>query len=67
MLANTAPFDVTGHPASSVPAGMADGLPVGMMIIGKKLDDATVLRVAHTLESEMGGFPALHSLARSDP
>jgi amidase len=58
MIGNTAPFDVTGHPACSVPAGLADGLPVGMMIIGKHFDDATVLRVAHAFEQAVGGFPA---------
>ena len=30
MLANTCPFDVTGHPAVTVPAGMSEGLPVGI-------------------------------------
>lgn len=58
MMANTAAFDVTGHPACSVPAGVVDGLPVGMMIVGRHLDDATVLRVAHTFEQARGGFPA---------
>ncbi|NMI02021.1 amidase [Pseudonocardia acidicola] len=58
MLANTATFDVTGHPATSVPAGLSDGLPVGMMIVGKHFDDATPLRVAHTFEQAVGGFPA---------
>ncbi|MEP9417081.1 amidase [Gordonia sp. VNQ95] len=58
MIANTAPFDVTGHPALSVPAGLVDGLPAGMMIIGKHFDDATVLRVGHAFESLSGGFPA---------
>jgi amidase len=57
MLANTCPFDVTGHPACSVPAGLADGLPVGLMIVGKLFDDATVLRVAQALETAVGGFP----------
>jgi amidase len=57
MLANTAPFDVTGHPACSVPAGVVDGLPVGLMVVGKKFDDSTVLRVAHALETAAGGFP----------
>jgi amidase len=60
---NTAPFDVTGHPAISVPAGLVDGLPVGMMIIGKRFDDATVLRVADVFESLCGGFPAPPELA----
>jgi amidase len=57
MIGNTAPFDVSGHPACSVPAGLSDGLPVGMMIIGKHFDDATVLRVAHAFEQAVGGFP----------
>lgn len=57
MIANTAPFDVTGHPALSVPAGLVGGLPVGMMIIGKHFDDATVLKVGHSFEKLIGGFP----------
>jgi amidase len=63
MLANTCPFDVTGHPACSVPAGLADGLPVGMMIVGRQFEDATVLRAAHAFEQAVGGFPAPPRLA----
>ncbi|WP_433293125.1 amidase [Pseudonocardia sp. CA-142604] len=63
MVANTAPTDVSGHPACNVPAGMANGLPTGMMIIGKRFDDATVLRVAHTFEQAVGGFPAPTTVA----
>ncbi|WP_027929238.1 amidase [Amycolatopsis thermoflava] len=58
MVGNCAPFDVTGHPACSVPAGLVAGLPAGLMIIGRRFDDATVLRVAHTHEQVTGGFPA---------
>jgi amidase len=58
MIANTAPFDVTGHPATSVPAGLVDGLPAGLMIVGRHLDDATCLRVAHAFELAVGGFPS---------
>ena len=58
MIPNTAPFDVTGHPATSVPAGLVDGLPVGMMIIGRHFADATCLRVAGAFEEAVGGFPA---------
>jgi amidase len=32
MLPNTAPFDVSGHPAMNVPCGMSAGLPVGMQL-----------------------------------
>jgi amidase len=58
MIANTAPIDVSGHPAISVPAGLADGLPAGLMIIGRHFADATCLRVARAYESAVGGFPA---------
>ena len=50
MLANTCPFDVTGHPAITVPAGMSDGLPVGMMLIGRHWEDGTVLRAADAFQ-----------------
>lgn len=63
MIANTAPLDVSGHPACSVPAGLVNGLPTGMMIMGKHFDDATVLRVANTFEQAVGGFPAPSVLA----
>jgi amidase len=55
---NTAPMDLTGHPAISVPVGLIDGLPAGMMIVGKRFDDATVLRVADAYESLCGGVPS---------
>ena len=57
MIPNTAPFDVSGHPATSVPAGLADGLPVGLMIVGRHFEDTTCLRVAAALEAADGGFP----------
>lgn len=50
MLPNTAPFDVTGHPALSVPAGTADGLPVGLMFVGDQFADQTVLQAGHAFE-----------------
>jgi amidase len=49
-LQNTAAFDVTGNPALSVPCGMSDGLPVGMMLVGRHFDDATVLRAGHAYQ-----------------
>jgi amidase len=57
MIPNTAPIDVSGHPATSVPAGLSDGLPVGMMIVGRHFGDATCLRVARAYEDAVGGFP----------
>ncbi|HEY0183192.1 MAG TPA: amidase [Rhodopila sp.] len=50
MLPNTAPFDCTHHPAMSIPCGMVDGLPVGMMLIGKFYDEAMIYRAAAAFE-----------------
>jgi amidase len=50
MLSNTCPFDVTGHPAITVPAGLSAGLPVGMMLIGRHWEDGTVLRAADAFQ-----------------
>jgi len=46
MLQNTMPFDVTGHPAFSIPCGTVNGMPVGMMLVGKTMDDATLIAAA---------------------
>ena len=50
MLPNTAPFDITGHPAMSIPCGMIDGLPAGMMLIGRHYDEGTIYRAAAAFE-----------------
>lgn len=49
-IANTAPFDISGHPSLSINAGHSNGLPIGMMITGRSFDDATVLQVAYAFE-----------------
>jgi aspartyl-tRNA(Asn)/glutamyl-tRNA(Gln) amidotransferase subunit A len=47
-------FNMTQQPACSLPCGLTrNGLPVGVQIVGRKYDDATVLRVAATLEPHM--------------
>jgi len=50
MLVNVAPFNVTGHPAISIPCGTVDGLPVGLTCLGRRFDDGTVLEVARAFE-----------------
>ena len=47
----TVPADLAGIPAISVPAGLSDGLPLGLQIIGRAFDEETVLRVGGVLES----------------
>jgi amidase len=49
-VANTCPFNITGHPALNVPCGTSAGLPIGMMLVGRYWDDATVLRAGHAFE-----------------
>jgi aspartyl-tRNA(Asn)/glutamyl-tRNA(Gln) amidotransferase subunit A len=51
LLRNTRPFDDWGLPAISVPCGVtSQGLPIGLQIVGRPWDEATVLRVAHAYE-----------------
>jgi amidase len=50
MIANTAPMDVTGHPAMSIPCGLSGGLPVGAMLIGKHWDESTIYAAAAAFE-----------------
>ena len=50
MQQNTCPFDVSGHPALTVPCGKVGGLPVGMMLVGRHFDEATLLSAAHAFE-----------------
>ena len=47
---NTCPFNVTGHPAISLPCGMEDGRPIGMMLVGRAYDEATIYRAAAAFE-----------------
>lgn len=53
MYANdilTIPVNLAGVPGISVPCGFANGLPLGLQIIGKHFDESTVYRVAHAYE-----------------
>lgn len=55
----TLPFNVTGHPAISLPCGFAAGLPIGLQIIARRGQDAMLCRIAGAFE----GLTA-HSLIR---
>jgi len=48
----TFPFNMTGEPAASIPCGFTrDGLPIGLQIVGRRFEDATVLRACAAFES----------------
>ena len=46
----TLPINIAGLPAISIPAGFADGLPIGMQIIGKPFAEETILKIAHAYQ-----------------
>ena len=50
--ANACQFNITGHPAISIPCGMAGGLPVGMMLVAKHFDETALYRAAFAFEQE---------------
>jgi amidase len=50
MIANTASFDITHHPAMAIPCGMSDELPVSLMLVGRHFDESTIYRAAHAFE-----------------
>ena len=50
MINNTCRFSLTGHPALSVPCSVEDDLPIGLMLVGRRSDDLTVLQIADAAE-----------------
>lgn len=57
-LMNTWMFNLTGHPAISLPCGFdSNGLPVGLQIVGRHFEEDTLLRVGAAYERAAGGFP----------
>ncbi len=50
---NCAPFNATGHPAMSIPCGLRDGLPVGLMLVGCMHAEALIYRAAHAFEQQV--------------
>jgi amidase len=50
MIGNTSPFDITHHPAMTLPCGLVDGLPVGLMLVGRHFAEPTIYRAAYAFE-----------------
>jgi aspartyl-tRNA(Asn)/glutamyl-tRNA(Gln) amidotransferase subunit A len=60
----TRPFNATGQPALTVPAWFTEaGLPIGIQIVGRPYDEATVCRIGHAFEREAGCAGRRPSLA----
>ncbi|MBU1220994.1 amidase [Myxococcota bacterium] len=53
----TSPFNLTGHPVVTIPAGLSpSGLPVGFQLVGRKFDDIRLLEIANLIEKGLEGF-----------
>jgi amidase len=55
MIGNTCAFDLTGHPAITVPCGPADERAIGLMLVGRHYHESTIYRAAHAFEQARGG------------
>jgi len=51
MISNCAPFDVSGHPALTMPCGLSEGLPAGLMLVGKQFDELSLYKLGSAWES----------------
>ncbi|GIW07225.1 MAG: glutamyl-tRNA(Gln) amidotransferase subunit A [Dehalococcoidia bacterium] len=61
----TLPINIAGVCGLSVPAGLSDGLPVGLQIIGKPFDEATILRIGHAYQQATHWHTLRPALARA--
>lgn len=58
LIRFTCPSNLTGWPAISVPCGLSrEGLPIGLQLVGRAFDEATVLRAAYAFEVNAGPLP----------
>lgn len=58
MHANNCAQNLTGHPAITIPCGMIDDVPVGMLLVGRHLKEDLLLRIAHSYHENMYRCPS---------
>jgi aspartyl-tRNA(Asn)/glutamyl-tRNA(Gln) amidotransferase subunit A len=63
----TIPTSLAGLPGISVPAGFANDLPIGLQVIGKALDESTVMRIAHAHERSTDWHTRRSPVAQQTP
>lgn len=63
----TVPFDMTGSPGLTLPGGVtAAGMPVGFQIVGRHMDEATILRAGHAFQAATDWHRRRPSIARPE-
>ncbi|MEE9568455.1 MAG: amidase family protein, partial [Candidatus Binatia bacterium] len=50
VVRNTCPFNLTGHPAISIPCGKSEGLPIGLMLVAPHFREGQLLSTAYTYQ-----------------
>jgi amidase len=53
IVDNTCPFNITGHPAISIPCGMRLGLPVGLQLVGRYWEESVLFRAGYAFEQSV--------------
>src|SRR5437763_389604 len=53
VIANTCPFNYTGHPALSIPCGKSEGLPIGLMLVAPHFREDVLFRAAHAYQQSV--------------
>ena len=66
VIANTCPFNCTGHPAISIPCGKSEGLPIGLMLVAPHFREDVLFRAAHTYQQSVDWAALLSTPARGD-
>jgi aspartyl-tRNA(Asn)/glutamyl-tRNA(Gln) amidotransferase subunit A len=67
LIPFNSPWSLAGLPVASVPCGLVDGLPVGLMLAGRPGEDATVLRMGHAYQQATGWHELRPLLASALP
>lgn len=53
LVHNACPFNITGHPAISIPCGMRAGLPIGLQLVGRYWEESLLFRIGYTFEQNV--------------
>ena len=56
-MGHSVPFSLTGNPVLSLPAGLFDGLPVGLQAVGRRWQDEALLAACAVVEAVLGPRP----------